>query len=93
MQSGNLRVDTVTRKAFLDDKELAVSETEFNVLVILMQHQGQALSRQWLFENVDGVENIRIVDYYIKWLRGKIETGIELKRIITVRGVGYRFDG
>lgn len=92
MQAGDLRVDTATRQAFLGDKELHLSSQEFDVLVALMERQGQTVPRQWLLENVVGGEDLRRVDHLIKWLRDKIETD-EWRPIKIVRGIGYRFDG
>jgi two-component system, OmpR family, response regulator RegX3 len=93
MQSGNLKLDTVTRKGFLDDEELPISDTEFGLLLALMQQKGQTVTRQWLLENVVGGENLHPVDQNMHWLRGKIEQDLSAPRITIVRGVGYRFDG
>ncbi|MBZ0286631.1 MAG: winged helix-turn-helix domain-containing protein [Anaerolineae bacterium] len=91
LQSGNLTVDTTARKVFLDDQEVRLSDTEYNLLTALMERQGQVVERQWLYEQVVGGDTIRLVDINVKWIREKIEG--DVRRISVIRGVGYRFDG
>ena len=70
---------------------------EFDLLQFLARHQGIALSRDLILERVwdwsyDG--NSRTVDVHVRWLREKIEPEPgQCHRIVTVRGIGYRFDG
>ena len=70
---------------------------EFELLLFLARHRGMALSRDLILERVwgwgyDG--NSRTVDVHIRWLREKIEDDpSRALRILTVRGIGYRFDG
>jgi DNA-binding response OmpR family regulator len=67
------------------------------LLLFLMQHRGKAFSRDQLLEKVWGWEfsgGSRTVDVHVRWLRARIEKNPDdPKRIITVRGVGYRFEG
>jgi DNA-binding response OmpR family regulator len=76
---------------------LALKPKEYELLVSLAQRKGQALSRDNLMRVVWGLGrpgNSRTVDVHIRWLREKIEADpSNPKRIITVRGIGYRFDG
>jgi DNA-binding response OmpR family regulator len=93
IQSGDLTLDTASQKVFLNDREVGVSEKEFALLLALVQRKGQTVTLEWLLENIFPEGDKREVLFHIKWLREKIETGPSISRIITVRGVGYRFDG
>jgi len=93
----NLVIDLTRREARLDDKPIALKPKEFDLLTFLARHRGQALSREYLLNQVWGWEftgNTRTVDVHIRWLREKIEADAAIPtRIITVRGSGYRFEG
>ncbi|MFS1663014.1 response regulator transcription factor [Streptococcus sp. zg-JUN1979] len=72
--------------------EIALTKREFDLLSILMQHMGQALSRETLLENVwqyDLDAKTNVVDVYVRYLRGKIDIPGKDSFIQTVRGVGY----
>jgi DNA-binding response OmpR family regulator len=93
----NLALDLTRREVLLDEKPLALKPKEFDLLLFLAQHRGQALSRDFLLERVWGWEfsgGTRTVDVHVHWLREKIEVDpSQPTRIITVRGSGYRFEG
>jgi DNA-binding response OmpR family regulator len=94
---GNLTIDENRREVFLDDKPLKLKPKEFELLLFLARHKGIAVSRDLILERVwewtyDG--NSRTVDVHVRWLREKIEPDPNKpERILTVRGIGYRFDG
>lgn len=93
----NLVIDLTRREVLLDKQPLPLKPQEFDLLLFLARHRGQALSREFLLEQVWGWEfsgGTRTVDVHIHWLREKIETNpAQPTRIITVRGSGYRFEG
>jgi DNA-binding response OmpR family regulator len=93
----NLTIDMNRREARLDENPLPLKPKEFDLLVFLVKHRGQALSREFLLARVWGWEfggGTRTVDVHIHWLREKIETEPSRPvRIVTVRGSGYRFEG
>ena len=95
--SGNLRLDLIGRHAYLDDTELVLSHKEYDLLAELMRNQGAVLSRDLLLSKVWGYDYFgdrRTVDVHIRWLRKKVEVAPSTPtRIITVRGIGYRFEG
>ncbi len=95
--SGNLEIDPARHEARLDGQPLSLKPREYDLLLYLMEHRGQALSRERILEQVWGWEytgSSRTVDVHIRWLREKIEPQPQQpRRIITVRGAGYRFDG
>jgi two-component system, OmpR family, response regulator len=97
IRSGNLLLNMTSRKAFLDNGELTLSPREFSLLAELMRHQGAVLSRDLLLTRVWGYDyfgDSRTVDVHVRWLREKIEVDPSSpQRILTVRGIGYRFEG
>ncbi len=86
-----LRIDSGSRRAWLDDVEIELTTMEFDLLWALAEHPGKVLSREQLLERVWGYDyygEIRVVDVHIGHIRRKL--GEDL--IATVRGVGYRFE-
>jgi DNA-binding response OmpR family regulator len=97
LTSDNLRVDLMGRRVFKDNEEIKLSNKEFDLLTELMQNRNAVLSRDLMLTKVWGYDYFvdkRTVDVHIRWLREKIEEDpSNPKRIVTVRGVGYRFEG
>lgn len=97
LSSGNLEVDLGRHEARMGEVVIALKPKEFDLLLFFMQNQGQVFTRDQLLEKVWGWEfsgGSRTVDVHVRWLRSKIEKDPEQPtRIITVRGVGYRFEG
>jgi DNA-binding response OmpR family regulator len=95
--SGDLKVDFISRRVFLGEDELSLAPREFELLSSLIRNRGAVLSRDILLTRVwgdDYVGDPRTVDVHIRWLRQKLEKDpSDPERIITVRGVGYRFEG
>lgn len=93
---GDIRIDLAARRAYRRGEELQLSHKEFDLLVELMRNQGAVLSRDLILSRVWGYDyygDSRTVDVHIRWLRQKIEDDPSTPRhIITVRGVGYRFE-
>ncbi len=96
LEAGNLRVDITARRAYKDDEELQLSHKEFDLLAELMRNEGAVLSRDLILSRVWGYDyygDSRTVDVHIRWLRQKIERDpSDPAHIVTVRGVGYRFE-
>ena len=94
---GNLTIDENRREVSLDGKTLRLKPKEYELLLFLARNKGFALSRTLILERVWGWTydgNSRTVDVHVRWLREKIEPDSRnATRIVTVRGVGYRFDG
>lgn len=95
--SGDLTVDTAARTATKEGQPLALKPKEFEVLLHFMRYRGRAFSREELLSAIWGYDfagDTRTVDVHISWLRHKIEAEpSKPTRLITVRGVGYRFEG
>ena len=91
-----LSFDLQARTVHLNSKELELKPKEYDLLAFLATHPGRAYTRDQLLDQVWGygyVGDTRTVDVHIRWLREKIEAdpGIP-RRIITIRGTGYRFE-
>ncbi len=93
----NLILDDTRREILLDGKPLHLKPKEYDLLLFLARHRGIALSRDLILERVWGWEydgNSRTVDVHVRWLREKIEAdAANPTRIVTVRSIGYRFEG
>lgn len=93
----NLSINLIRREVHFDDRVLSLKPKEYDLLLFLGEHRGQVLSRETLLERVWGWDfggGSRTVDVHIRWLREKIEPDpAKPTRIVTVRGVGYRFEG
>jgi DNA-binding response OmpR family regulator len=92
-----LIIDLSRHEIKLNEVVIPLKPKEFELLLFLGKHRGQVLSRDYLLEQVWGWDfsgGSRTVDVHIRWLREKLEEDpANPKRIITIRGVGYRFEG
>ena len=88
----HVRIDTGSREVWLDDQAVSLTATEFDLLKTLTQHRGMVLSREQLLQQVWGYDfygEERVVDVHIGHIRQKLGDD---EFIVTVRGVGYRFE-
>ena len=96
IRAGDLVVDLTAHAAVLGDRTLELKPREFELLALLMSNRGRAFTRDQLLQRLwgqDYVGDSRTVDVHVRWLREKIEAEPgKPKRIITIRGVGYRFE-
>lgn len=94
---GSLRIDLEARRVWKHDEEIILTVIEFDLLGVLVRHKGLVLSREQLVEQVwhfDYYGDERVVDVHIGRLRKKLEDDpANPTLIVTVRGVGYRFEG
>ena len=95
IRAGDLEIDLAGHRVTRNGEALELSRTEFNLLSVLAQHQGQAFSRAQLLQRLHGVAfdgYERSIDAHIKNLRRKIEPDPGNPSYVeTVYGVGYRF--
>lgn len=93
----NLIVDLSRREVQADGQVFHLKPKEFDLLVFLARNRGIVLSRDLILERVWGWEydgGSRTVDVHVRWLREKIERDpSDPVRIVTVRSIGYRFEG
>ncbi|MCI0440325.1 MAG: response regulator transcription factor [Chloroflexi bacterium] len=96
-RAGGLEVDVTSHTARRDGVALDLKPREFDLLALLVSSKGRAFTRDQILDRLwghDYVGDTRTVDVHIRWLREKIEPDPgKPKRIVTIRGVGYRFDG
>ena len=88
-----LEVDITGRNLMIDGERINVTPKEFDLLVFLIQHKDQALSRDVLLDkvwNYNYYGDYRTVDTHIKMLRQNL--GDYRDYIVTVRGTGYKFE-
>jgi len=94
---GDLVIDVGRREALRDGEALRLKPKEYDLLLFLARHRGIVLSRDLILERVWGWDyggGSRTVDVHVRWLREKIEVDpAKPVRIVTVRGIGYRFEG
>ncbi|HEY5625867.1 MAG TPA: response regulator transcription factor [Dehalococcoidia bacterium] len=97
VESGDLRIDLTRREVRRGGSLLRLKPREFDLLAFFMRRRGRAFSREELLNKVWGYEfadDTRTVDVHVRWLRQKVEPDpAQPSRLITVRGVGYRFEG
>jgi DNA-binding response OmpR family regulator len=93
----DLVIDTHRREVAYKGEILHLKPKEYDLLRFLAENRGHVLSRDQILQDVWGWDytgGTRTVDVHIRWLREKIEPNpSNPNRIITVRGVGYRFEG
>ncbi|MGC5027859.1 response regulator transcription factor [Tsukamurella sp. DT100] len=97
VEAGGIRLDSTARRVTVDGADVALANKEFELLRFLMEHAGRLLTREEILADVWGDSDLRgskTLDMHISWLRRKIgdDTGAAQRRIVTVRGVGFRFD-
>lgn len=97
LEFDNLVLDLARREVRLDGYALNLKPREYELLLFLANHHRQVLSRDLILERVWGWDfggGSRTVDVHVRWIREKIEKDpADPKRIVTVRGAGYRFEG
>ena len=93
-KTGGLLVDFTARKVLIDGENVEMSPKEYDLIFYLVKNRGIALTREKLICEVWGYDfygDARTVDTHIKLLRKSL--GDYSDRIVTLRGVGYRFEG
>ena len=89
---GDLRIDPGSHRVTMNSEDVALTSTEFNLLLTLVRHRGKVLTRDRLLDLVWGYQYegyARTVDTHIRRLRQKLDE--EGSAIETVWGVGYRY--
>lgn len=93
---GDIRVNKVSRTVCKNDVPLDLTAKEFDLLLLLIENKGQALSKEFIFNQIWGSDSFseqQTLTVHIKWLRQKIEDDPKSpKRILTVWGVGYKYE-
>ena len=93
LKFGGLEIDLAGREVYVDGRKASMTPKEYDLLFYLVRNKGLALSRDKLLEAVWGYDffgDDRTVDTHIKMLRGSL--GDYRNYIVTLRGLGYKFD-
>ena len=92
-----LKVNKLRQEVELEGEKIHLSTTEFEALLLFVEHPGEVLDREFLVENIRGITwqtYDRSVDVLVSRLRNKLgETPVKTRFIKTIHGVGYKFIG
>jgi len=94
IDNGGLRADVTARLVFIDNERIDMSPKEYDLFFYMLENRNIALSREKLISDVWGYDffgDVRTLDTHIKLLRKSL--GRYANLIVTLRGVGYRFEG
>ena len=95
LSGGGLQLDYSRRRVLKNGEPVELTQREFELLYTLMKSPGRVFTREMLLDTVWKVDfygDTRTVDVHVRYLRQKLEDEPDNpKRILTVRGVGYRF--
>ena len=94
LDGGGLRADVTARIVYIDDARIDMSPKEYDLFFYMLENRNIALSREKLISDVWGYDffgDVRTLDTHIKLLRKSL--GRYARMIVTLRGVGYRFEG
>ena len=95
LTAGKLTLDPARYAVSWDGTPIQLTKKEFDLLKYLMEHKGQAVTRDALLSDVWGYDyagDTNVVDVYIRYLRHKIDEPFGVKTIHTIRAVGYMFN-
>ena len=95
IKAGDLELDTAGHVVSLGGRQLNLKPREFDLLALLMTNKGRVYTRRQILDQVweqDYIGDARTVDVHVRWLREKIEADPgSPQMIVTIRGVGYKF--
>lgn len=92
LEAGDIRMDLLSRSVKRADREITLTNKEFELLEYLLRNRGRVVSRVTLTEHIwdmDFDSETNVVEVLVNRLRRKIDDGFPVKIIHTVRGVGY----
>ena len=93
---GRVKLDAGRREVSVSEVPVDLSRKEFDLLALLMAHSGQVVTRDWCIDRLwwdQELTDTRTLDTHIKRLRRKIEPDpANPRHLVTVRGVGFRFE-
>jgi two-component system response regulator RegX3 len=96
LEAGPVRMDVDRHTVTVDGSTVALPLKEFELLELLLRNAGRVLTRGQLIDRVwgsDYVGDTKTLDVHVKRLRGRIEPDpAEPKHLVTVRGLGYKFE-
>jgi len=91
IEGGNLRLDTLARTAELGGKPLPLSRQEYRLLHLFMRRAGQVMPQTEILDDLYELDSEREPNT-VEVLVGRLRRKIGRERIVTLRGMGYRFE-
>lgn len=96
ISDGNIKIDKAKRTVYKNGTAVDMNQKEFDLLCLLAENAGKTLNKDYIFNRIWGHDSFsepQTLTVHIKWLRKKIEDDpSKPSRIVTVWGVGYRYD-
>ena len=93
---GDIRINKVSCEVYKEDNRIEMTAKEFELLLLLIENKGRVLTKEYIFNQIWGSDSFseqQTLTVHIKWLRQKIEDNPKApKRILTVWGVGYKYE-
>jgi len=97
VEAGPVRMDVERHVVTVDGRSVSLPLKEFDLLELLLRNAGRVLTRGQLIDRVWGADYVgdtKTLDVHVKRLRSKIEPDpANPKYLVTVRGLGYKFEG
>lgn len=97
IEAGGVRMDVERHQVQVDGQDVKLALKEFELLEMLLRNAGRVMTRGQLIDRIWGADYVgdtKTLDVHVKRLRGKIETDPANPRLlVTVRGLGYKFEG
>ena len=97
LKFGELEIHLTSHMAVVSGEEVSMKPKEFDLLYLLASNKGRAFTRDQILQRLwdrEYIGDVRTVDVHVRWIREKIEVNPSRpEKLVTIRGVGYRFDG
>ena len=97
LKFGELEIHLTSHMAIVSGEEVSMKPKEFDLLYLLASNKGRAFTRGQILQRLwdrEYIGDVRTVDVPVRWIREKIEVNPSRpEKLVTIRGVGYRFDG
>ena len=97
LKFGELEIHLTSHMAIVSGEEVSMKPKEFDLLYLLASNKGRAFTRDQILQRLwdrEYIGDVRTVDVHVRWIREKIEVNPSRpEKLVTIRGVGYRFDG
>jgi DNA-binding response OmpR family regulator len=96
LEARGVKMEIPSRRVWQDGHEVALSNKEFELLRVLLEHAGSVVTREAIMREVwsdsEGTST-KTLDMHVSWLRRKLSDDPQSARLLsTVRGVGFRFE-
>lgn len=92
LKLGSVKIDLQKHLVFVNDKEVSLTQREFDLLTYLVKHKGKVCSRNQIIEDVWDIHfeyDTGVIDVFMNAIRKKLNLKIDEDYIKTIRGVGY----